>query len=271
MTRKLILGFFLVSFLLMTTLSIAGEKPSNGQVATPLSSAETQACYDRVKDIFAARYVWYVWHINPQRFLWNKDPAVRAITLTGVVYDDKNMIKSVRGIDQKGKPLGIDLSSGKDSGQASFYYGDAEQARITEKFHDDERLEASLIYYPNRALDIHFTAKKVSQDTFHVEFRIGGNIISGLLTRDEKMPEVLRGLHEVIPQIEGSASIPALNPVLAEPLACQAAERLEVHEMAPAWQEVVCHLVAALSDFFGGWVTIIVLFINELIIAENAY
>jgi len=35
MTKKLILGFFLVTFLLLTTLVIAGEKPSNGPVAIP--------------------------------------------------------------------------------------------------------------------------------------------------------------------------------------------------------------------------------------------
>jgi hypothetical protein len=35
MTRKLILGFFLVTFLLMTTLAIAGERPSTGPGAVP--------------------------------------------------------------------------------------------------------------------------------------------------------------------------------------------------------------------------------------------
>lgn len=35
MTRKLMLGFFLVTFLLLTTLAIAGEKPTTGPVAVP--------------------------------------------------------------------------------------------------------------------------------------------------------------------------------------------------------------------------------------------
>ena len=36
MIKKLILGFFLVTFLLLTTLSIAGEKPTTGPVASVL-------------------------------------------------------------------------------------------------------------------------------------------------------------------------------------------------------------------------------------------
>ena len=35
MTRKLILGFSLVAFLLLTNMALAGERPSNGPVTVP--------------------------------------------------------------------------------------------------------------------------------------------------------------------------------------------------------------------------------------------
>jgi hypothetical protein len=232
------------------------------------SPAQAQTCYETAEQILSTRYAWYWWFVNPPHFLWQKDPDVQGVILTEVIYDeDLDWIISVRGVDQNGDSLRVDFSATYGFGQASLYYRNQEQARITERYYEDNRLECSFICYLNPAVNFSYMLSYITEDTFHVEFRVGGDTISGLLPADEEMPIVLQQLHEAVGQMTDSALIAALDFTLLDSVACRFAVFLEELEGGKGVREGASALAAGLGDFFGPWATIGVGVVNAFLLS----